>query len=167
VCYDNRTQVEFIQAIKNIGWSFIRSIVWNKTNFGLSGGKGYRPKYELIAFGCIKGTDYQWYGDNPQADVWDIARPQDRPGNHPTPKPVEVVSRALKNSSKKGDLIQDSFSGVGATVVASHQLDRRCNAMELKPQYVSVIIRRLLEMDNSLTVICENREFDTSEFYKK
>jgi site-specific DNA-methyltransferase (adenine-specific) len=73
VCYDQKTQVEFISAIKE-NWSFRRTLVWNKNVFGLSGKKGYRPKYELIAFGS-NGDDYVWYGDNSQADVIDVARP--------------------------------------------------------------------------------------------
>jgi len=151
VCYDQKTQVEFISAIKENGWNFKRTLIWNKNVFGLSGKKGYRPKYELIAFGCI-GEDYKWFGDNAQADVIDVARPKEREGNHPTPKPIELIEIALKNSSEVGNLITDSFLGSGSTMVAAHQLKRKCYGMELDPKYCQVIIDRMLKLDPSLKV---------------
>jgi len=151
VCYDQKTQVEFISAIKENNWNFKRTLIWNKNVFGLSGKKGYRPKYELIAFGCI-GEDYKWFGDNAQADVIDVARPREREGNHPTPKPIELIEIALKNSSEEGNLITDSFLGSGSTMVAAHQLNRKCYGMELDPKYCQVIIDRMLKLDPSLSV---------------
>ena len=151
VCYDQKTQVEFISAIKENNWNFKRTLIWNKNVFGLSGKKGYRPKYELIAFGCI-GEDYKWFGDNAQADVIDVARPKKREGNHPTPKPIELIEIALKNSSEVGNLITDSFLGSGSTMVAAHQLKRKCYGMELDPKYCQVIIDRMSKLDPSLEV---------------
>jgi site-specific DNA-methyltransferase (adenine-specific) len=151
VCYDQKTQVEFISAIKENNWNFKRTLIWNKNVFGLSGKKGYRPKYELIAFGCI-GDDYKWFGDNAQADVIDVARPREREGNHPTPKPIELIEIALKNSSEVGNLITDSFLGSGSTMVAAHQLGRKCYGMELDPKYCQVIIDRMLKLDSSLQI---------------
>lgn len=151
VCYDQKTQVEFISAIKENNWNFKRTLIWNKNVFGLSGKKGYRPKYELIAFGCI-GEDYKWFGDNAQADVIDVARPREREGNHPTPKPIELIEIALKNSSEVGNLITDSFLGSGSTMVASHQLKRKCYGMELDPKYCQVIIDRMKKLDPTLII---------------
>jgi site-specific DNA-methyltransferase (adenine-specific) len=151
VCYDQKTQVEFISAIKDNDWNFKRTLIWNKNVFGLSGKKGYRPKYELIAFGCI-GENYNWYGDNAQADVIDVARPKQREGNHPTPKPIELIEIALKNSSEVNNLIIDSFLGSGSTMVASHQLKRKCYGMELDPKYCQVIIDRMLKIDENLVI---------------
>jgi len=151
VCYDQKTQVEFISAIKDNKWNFKRTLIWNKNVFGLSGKKGYRPKYELIAFGCI-GEDYIWFGDNAQADVIDIARPKERAGNHPTPKPIELIEVALKNSSEIGNLVIDSFLGSGSTMVAAHQLKRKCYGMELDPKYCQVIVDRMIKLDPSLEI---------------
>jgi DNA modification methylase len=161
VCYDQKTQVEFISAIKQNEWNFKRTLIWNKNVFGLSGKKGYRPKYELIAFGSI-GEDYNWYGDNAQADVIDVARPKEREGNHPTPKPIELIQIALKNSSKQNNLIIDSFLGSGSTMVASHQLKRKCYGMELDPKYCQVIIDRMLKLDPSLTIKRNGIEYSNS-----
>jgi len=151
VCYDQKTQVEFISAIKENNWNFKRTLIWNKNVFGLSGKKGYRPKYELIAFGCI-GEDYKWFGDNAQADVIDVARPREREGNHPTPKPIELIEIALKNSSEEGNLITDSFLGSGSTMVASHQLKRKCYGMELDPKYCQVIIDRMIKLEPTIKI---------------
>jgi len=151
VCYDQKTQVEFISAIKENNWNFKRTLIWNKNVFGLSGKKGYRPKYELIAFGCI-GQDYKWFGDNAQADVIDVARPKEREGNHPTPKPIKLIEIALKNSSEVGNLITDSFLGSGSTMVAAHQLNRKCYGMELDPKYCQVIIDRMRKLDPALEI---------------
>jgi DNA modification methylase len=151
VCYDQKTQVEFISAIKQNNWNFKRTLIWNKNVFGLSGKKGYRPKYELIAFGCI-GEDYKWFGDNAQADVIDIPRPKEREGNHPTPKPIELIQVALNNSSEINYLITDSFLGSGSTMVASHQLKRKCYGMELDPKYCQVIVDRMIKLDPTLTI---------------
>jgi DNA modification methylase len=139
ICYDQKTQVEFISAIKN-KWNFKRTLIWNKNVFGLSGKKGYRPKYELIAFG-FNGDEYNWYGDNSQADVIDVPRPK-RIGNHPTTKPIELIKTALKNSSKKNDLILDSFLGSGSTLIACEKTNRVCYGMELDEHYCDVIINR-------------------------
>ena len=161
VCYDHKTQVEFISAIKENNWNFKRTLIWNKNVFGLSGKKGYRPKYELIAFGCI-GEDYKWFGNNAQADVIDVARPKEREGNHPTPKPIELIEIALKNSSEFGNLITDSFLGSGSTMVAAHQLGRKCYGMELDPKYCQVIIDRMHKLDSSLIIKINGQEYTTN-----
>lgn len=160
VCYDQKTQVEFISAIKDNNWNFKRTLIWNKNVFGLSGKKGYRPKYELIAFGCI-GEDYKWFGNNAQADVIDVARPRERAGNHPTPKPIELIEIVLKNSSEINNIITDSFLGSGSTMVASHQLKRKCYGMELDPKYCQVIIDRMIKLDTNLVVKINGKKYNT------
>ena len=141
ICYDQKTQAEFITSIKENKLNFIRTLVWNKNVFGLSGKKGYRPKYELIAFGSL-GKDYNWRGDNSQADVIDVARPNKRYGNHPTPKPIQLIEIAIKNSSTKNDIIMDSFLGSGSTLIACEKTNRVCYGMELDTKYCDVIIER-------------------------
>jgi DNA modification methylase len=141
VCYDQKTQHEFTGALRSIGWKQRATIIWNKNVFGLSGFKGYRPKFELIAFGHT-GDDYTWSGDNSQADVWDIPRPSERIGGHPTPKPIDLVERAINNSSKKGETVADLFGGSGSTLIACEKTARDCRMMELDPKYCDVIIKR-------------------------
>lgn len=117
-------------------------IVWNKPSIGL-GKTGYRYKHELCVFkGEIK--------DKSLSDVWDFGR--DKEGLHPTMKPIELISYAMNNSSKVNDLVLDLFLGSGSTMVASHQLKRKCYGMELDPKYCQVIIDRMKKLDPTLII---------------
>ena len=140
ICYPWATQEEFTKAIKNCGYTLQNCIIWRKNVFGLNGFKGYRPQYEMIYF-CSK-ADYQWYGDLAQSNVWDFDRSTEHIGGHPTVKPIELIAKALKNSSKKEDCIYDGFGGSGSTLIACEQLKRKCFMCELDPHYVDVIIQR-------------------------
>ena len=90
---------------------------------------------------CSK-EDYQWYGDLAQSNVWDFNRSTEHTGNHPTPKPVELIAKAIKNSSKIEDTVFDGFGGSGSTLIACEQLNRNCYMMELDPKYCDVIVKR-------------------------
>ncbi len=108
-------------------------IVWAKNNFGL--GKGYRHQHEFILFdGYIKENIKN------ETDLWKIDR--DVKYEHPTQKPVDLVARAIQNSSKENDLILDLFGGSGSTLIAAEQTKRKCYTMELDPKYCDVIVKR-------------------------
>lgn len=61
---------------------------------------------------------------------------------HPTMKPIKLLAKLIKNSSKKGEVVLDMFGGSGSTLIACEQLERKCRVMELDPKYVDVIIAR-------------------------
>ena len=108
-------------------------IVWAKNVFGL--GKGYRHQHEFILFdGFIDASIKN------ESDLWKIAK--DTKYKHPTQKPVELPSRALKNSSKQDNIILDLFGGSGSTLIACEKLNRKARIMELDPIYCDVIIKR-------------------------
>ena len=142
ICYPWATQKEFTEAIQINGLEIKNCIIWDKKVFGLNGFKGYRPQYEMIYF-CCK-DDFEWYGDKAQSNIWQISREINREeqGNHPTPKPIELIAKALNNSSKQEDIVLDVFGGSGSTLIACEQLNRNCYMMELDPHYVDVIIAR-------------------------
>jgi len=142
ICYPWATQEEFTKAIKQNNLKIKNCIIWDKKVFGLNGFKGYRPQYEMIYF-CCK-DDFEWYGDKAQSNIWQISREIKRKeqGNHPTPKPIELISKALYNSSKKEDVVYDAFGGSGSTLIACEQLNRKCFMMELDEHYCDVIIQR-------------------------
>ena len=120
-------------------WS--STIIWNKDQMVLSR-KDYHTKYEPIWYGWKEGTGRLCpLTDRTQCDVWDIERPK-RSDEHPTMKPVELVARALQNSSKSGDVVLDLFGGSGTTLIAAEQTNRKCCMMELDPKYCDVIIDR-------------------------
>lgn len=125
-------------AQNNYHWS--STIIWNKDSLVLSR-KDYHTKYEPIWYGWKEGTRLCPLEDRKQSDVWDIPRPK-KSEEHPTMKPVELVARAIQNSSRKGDVVIDLFGGSGTTLIASEQTDRACRMMELDPRYVDVILNR-------------------------
>jgi DNA modification methylase len=146
ICFTWRTYSEFEDAMKEAGLNVKACIVWNKKSIGL-GYSNYRPQHEFI-FYC----DGQWYGKNNESDVWELSRGATGEYVHPTQKPVELVARAISNSSKGGDVILELFTGSGSTMVASHQLNRKCYGMELDPKYCDVIVARMIKLDASLPI---------------
>ena len=147
ICYPWATQKEFTEAILDNGLQIKNCIIWDKKVFGLNGHKGYRPQYEMIYFCCKE--DYIWYGDKSQSNIWQVSREIDREeqGNHPAPKPIELIAKALQNSSKKGDIVLDSFGGSGSTAVACEKTGRRSYSCELDPHYCDVILDRVSKLN--------------------
>lgn len=130
-------------------WS--STIIWNKDSLVLSR-KDYHTKYEPIWYGWKEGVRLCPLEDRKQSDVWDVDRPK-KSEEHPTMKPVELVERAINNSSHKGDIVIDLFGGSGTTLIASEQTGRRCRMMELDPKYVDVIVRRYIGVTGKTDVV--------------
>jgi len=124
-------------------------IVWNKDQFILGRGK-YQNKHEVCWFGWNENGS-TFTDDRTLTNVWDFARPK-KSELHPTMKPIQLVENGLNHSSKINDKVLDLFLGSGSTMVASHQLKRKCYGMELDPKYCDVIVRRMLKLDDTLTV---------------
>ena len=101
----------------------------------------YQRQYEPILYGWKEGADHYWCGARDQGDVWQIKKPH-KNDLHPTMKPVELVERAVRNSSKTRDLVLDPFGGSGTTVIACEKSGRRARLIELDPKYVDVIVKR-------------------------
>ncbi len=145
VCYGWKSQAEFTQALKQCGLTLRATITWVKNVFGLSAKNnvGYRPQTEFLYF-ATKSPEYiwKWHGGGTQSDVWQIDRPVERVGNHPTNKPVELPVKCIENSSDNGDVIYEPFSGSGTTIIACENLGRRCRAVEIAPGYVAVALER-------------------------
>ncbi len=140
VCFPWRTYSEFEAAMEECGLKASACIVWDKKSIGL-GNANYRPQHEFI-FYCKGGA---WYGDKAQSDVWSMSRGATGKYVHPTQKPVELVERAVGNSSKAGDIVVDCFGGSGSTLIACEKTGRHARLMELDPKYVDVIVRRWQE----------------------
>ena len=132
------------QAVREAGYSVFALIVWNKNhaNYGAMGAR-YKPKYEM-AIAC-KRDKIPWYGPDNEVTVWDIDRAVANEF-HPTQKPVELFSRAIRNHTTAGALVYDPFIGGGASVVSSEQLGRVCFGCDIAPGYVAVTLQRLSDM---------------------
>lgn len=128
------------QAFRAAGGKWSTFIIWAKNTFTL-GRADYQRQYEPILYGWPEGQNRHWCGDRDQGDVWNIKKPQ-KNDLHPTMKPVELVERAIRNSSRPGDIVLDPFGGSGTTLIAAEKSGRIGWLIELDPKYVDVIVRR-------------------------
>ena len=137
--------VLFGQVLKDRGiWR--QTIQWVKNNATFSPmGVDYHWRAEPIFYGWLPNAGHRYYGGRKQDTVWEIDRPQKSP-EHPTMKPVELVARAITNSSQEGEVVYEPFSGSGTTLVAAEQTGRVCYGMEIEPKYVAVALERLAGM---------------------
>lgn len=137
--------VVFGQALKDRGiWR--QTIQWVKNNATFSPlGVDYHWRAEPIFYGWVPNAAHRYYGGRKQNTVWEIDRPTASP-EHPTMKPVELVTRAIENSSMREDVVFDPFLGSGTTMVAAEQVGRVCYGMEIEPKYVAVILQRMTDM---------------------
>jgi len=141
-------------------WS--STIIWNKSHLVMSR-KDYHTKYEPIWYGWLNGAPRLCpLKDRKQSDVWDVDRPT-KSELHPTTKPIELINIALKNSSVASNLVMELFTGSGSTMVAAHQLNRKCYGMELDPKYCQVIVDRMLKLDPTLEVKRNGLPYKTAE----
>jgi DNA modification methylase len=141
----------FYFNLQNAGINISANIVWNKGSGGM-GWQDYRFQYEFIIYGFKKGASHKWYAGRSETDIWDFNRDGRSEYKHPTQKPVQLSSKAITNSSKSDDLVLDLFLGSGSTMVAAHQLKRKCYGMELDPKYCQVIIDRMRKLDTTLVI---------------
>jgi DNA modification methylase len=111
----------------------------------------YIPNFEPCIYAFKKGKSPQWFGPSDEKSVWELKK-DSRNDYHPTQKPVELPERAMKNSSKIGDIVLDLFGGSGSTMVAANQLKRKARLMEFDPKYCQVIIDRMKKLDPSLVI---------------
>jgi DNA modification methylase len=156
ICFTWRTYDDFLAAMNGCGLEPKACIVWDKQRIGLSHGD-YRPQHEFIFY--VGGGS--WYGDRAQSDVWDVSRDTNRDYVHPTQKPVELIMRALGNSSKAGDAVLDLFGGSGSTIIACEKTGRNARLMELDPKYCDVIVNRWQDFTGQkATLDGDGRTFD-------
>ncbi|GIX39073.1 MAG: methyltransferase [Silanimonas sp.] len=127
-------------AFRAAGGHWSTFIIWAKNTFTL-GRSDYQRQYEPILYGWPEGATRHWCGDRDQGDVWQIKKPA-KNDLHPTMKPVELVERAIRNSSRPGDVVLDPFGGSGTTLIAAEKCGRIARLIELDPKYADVIVRR-------------------------
>jgi DNA modification methylase len=148
-------------AFRNAGGHWSTFVVWVKNTFTL-GRADYQRQYEPILYGWPEGAKRHWCGDRNQGDVWHFNKPV-KNDLHPTMKPVELVERAIRNSSQPGDIVLDPFGGSGSTLIAADKAGRRARLMELDPKYCDVIIRRWQQWTGKKAVRDDGVEFDSLE----
>lgn len=140
VCHSSSRQREFEAALEIAGFSVRAQLIWVKNTFAWGHGR-YKFQHEPIFYAHVRGESDAWYGGQNETTVWEERKPAAN-RLHPTMKPVELILRALRNSSKPDDVVLDLFGGSGSTLIAAEKLGRRAFLTELDPAYCDVIVAR-------------------------
>ena len=158
ICFSSSTLNELLTPLVDLGLYWKSIIIWNKNQSPLGGGH-FRKKYEPIVYGYFENN---FYGNEyAEDDVWDLQRTL-KNDLHPTMKPIPLCEKALNYSSKLEDVVLDLFLGSGSTMVAAHQLKRKCYGMELDPKYCQVIIDRMLKLDDTLIIKRNGKQYNSN-----
>jgi DNA modification methylase len=148
ICFYRLKLGEYFESLKRTGLEVRALITWNKGNHTLSN-SDYMSKCEHIFYGWV--SEHNFYGGNNGMDIWEIPRTK-KNELHPTMKPIPLCEKAIEDASKINDKVLDLFLGSGSTMVAAHQLKRKCYGMELDPKYCQVIIDRMKKLDSTLII---------------
>jgi DNA modification methylase len=140
VCMSSSELHTLQRAFTAAGGKWSTFVIWAKHTFTL-GRADYQRQYEPILYGWREGHDHYWCGARDQGDLWFVDKPA-RNDLHPTMKPVALVERAVRNSSKSRDIVLDPFGGSGSTLIAGEKTGRQARVVELDPRYCDVIVRR-------------------------
>ena len=159
VCHSSSWQREFQNALEAAGFEVRCQIIWAKNTFAWGFGR-YKFQHEPIFYCHVAGETDPWYGDKSQSTLWQENKPAAN-RLHPTMKPVELVERALVNSSKAGDICGDFCAGAGSTLIACERRGRKARLIEIDPRYAQVIIVRWQQYSGKCaTLDGDGRTFD-------
>lgn len=140
VCHADSERVNFTLAYQKAGWKLAQVIIWAKQQF-VMGRQDYHWQHEPILYGWKEGAGHYFVDDRTQTTLWNIDRPS-QSKEHPTMKPIALVARAIKNNTKEGDIVLDTFGGSGSTLIACEQTGRISYISEIDPRFCDVIRRR-------------------------
>ncbi len=135
--------INFRTAFKDAGFYLSGCCIWVKNALVL-GRSPYQWRHEPCLFGWKQKGKHQWYGDRKQTTVWEYDKPRSSK-DHPTMKPVQLMSYPIKNSTMTNGIVLDPFLGSGSTLIACCETDRICRGIELDPKFVDCIVKRYIE----------------------
>ena len=136
----DRKAIPFYNIYNKLNYHRSSSIIWEKDNASM-GWQDYRSQHEVISYGW-KGKLPYFTESRSETTIWKIKRDSVNGYKHPTQKPTELITHAIKNSSRIDDIVLDPFLGSGSTLIACESSNRVCYGMELDPYYIDVIITR-------------------------
>lgn len=139
--------LNFRSAFKEAGFKLAQCLIWVKNSFTM-GRQDYQWQHEPILYGWKPGSGHYFVDDRSQSTIWEYDKPK-KNDLHPTMKPLELVGRAINNSSLVGQLVLDLFGGSGSTLIASYKAKRTCYSMELDEKYADVIVKRYIKNKGS------------------
>jgi DNA modification methylase len=154
VCMSSSELHTLQRAFAAAGGKWSTFVIWAKSTFTL-GRADYQRQYEPILYGWKDGADHYWCGARDQGDVWFFDKPV-RNDLHPTMKPVALVERAIRNSSKSRDVVLDPFGGSGSTLIACEKAGRQARLVELEPKYCDVIVQRWQEFSGGAATLARS-----------
>lgn len=142
--------LNFRKACNYAGWKIRQCLIWAKNTIVL-GRQDYQWKHEPCLYGWKEGAAHYFIDDRTQSTLLEYDKPL-RNGEHPTMKPLTMISKLVHNSSRKGDIVLDIFGGSGTALIACEELERICYMCELDPVYCDVIIKRWEELTGETAV---------------
>lgn len=158
--HSHTQQPAILRSLDEAGYKVRAQCIWVKNN---AVGNGYLYRMNLIHYRqrsepiyyCQRKVDkfaeINWYGGQSETTVWEFDRPA-ASREHPTTKPVELYQKAIRNSSKRDEVVFDPMLGSGSTLIACEQTQRKCYAIEIDPHYCDVIIKRWEKYTNKKAV---------------
>ena len=151
--------LNFRKAFEAAGFYLSGCCIWKKPSLVL-GRSPYQWIHEPCLFGWKKSGKHQWYSDRKQTTVWEFEKSK-KNTDHPTMKPIPLLSYPIANSSMSNTIVLDPFGGSGSTLIACEHMDRSCYTIELDEKYCDVIVRRYIEFRGSsegVTVLRDGAE---------
>lgn len=139
--------LNFRKAFIDAGFHLTGCCIWVKDSLVL-GRSDYQWQHEPVLYGFVQNGKHKWYSDRKQTTIWNFDKPK-RNANHPTSKPLDLLSYPIGNSTQENGVVIDTFGGSGSTMMACEQMNRICYMMELDEKYASVILRRYVESTNN------------------
>lgn len=183
IFHSSSSQDAFKRALEEAGLAIRAQLIWNKPTASMGWGD-YRWKHEPFFYAGKKDTELVFYGDRTHSTVidmhksekelvefikrekrlevmglstvWTMKRDKVNAYEHPTQKPVELITYAIVNSSKAGDIVLDPFGGSGSTLIACEKTDRTCFAIELDPTFADVIVQRWFDFTGGKIKVIKN-----------
>lgn len=137
--------LNFRKAFIDAGFHLSGCCIWVKNSLVL-GRSDYQWQHEPVLYGFLNNGKHYWSKNagRKQTTIWNFDKPK-KNSNHPTSKPLDLLSYPIGNSSHENAIVIDTFGGSGSTLMACEKTNRICNTMELDEKYASVILRRYVE----------------------
>ena len=147
---------EFRRAFQESGFYLSQVCIWVKNMF-VFGRSPYQWQHEPVLFGWKSNGCHRWYAGRKETTVWKYDKPQ-KSKEHPTMKPIPLLSYPILNSTKTGDIVLDPFGGSGSTLIACEQTGRVCFSSELDEKFCDVIVNRFIENTGSSSNVYVKRD---------
>lgn len=135
--------LNFRKAFVDSGFHLAGCCIWVKNSLVL-GRSDYQWQHEPVLYGFMQNGKHRWYSNRKQTTIWNFDKPK-KNSNHPTSKPLDLLSYPISNSTQENAVVIDTFGGSGSTLMACEKMNRICYTMELDEKYASVILRRYVE----------------------